>query len=379
MKSRDKSIDMLRGICMLCVMMGHVGYIPDKVMRWFLPFYVPTFFFITGYLKHDLLKEGHFKYIIKRCKRLVVPYFFYSLLLLFFCIIIHHMRSEEIFFAIKGILYSRFCLYPDIQNVNNIFFFTVANSPLWFLTASFVSEIFFLYTFRRVRNNRKMALRSVLLLVTGLLMEQLKILLPWSTDTAMVGAALMAAGYCWKLVESRYSKRCTYYLLLLAYAIVAMINVNANMSVRFYGPYSLSIFLFFIGGIAGAVLMKKICDTIVGYEKADIIKSFFCLIGENSIVILAFHWFIFSISDIVVEKYGIPVVWTLGYSIIKIVIALIICICVAKGGSVLNCQTFQTSLRGCKIWLKKNTGQVRVYSALQTVLKNISNLWKVLR
>lgn len=142
---------------------------------------------------------------------MIVPYFFYNFLLLFFNMIIHHMRSEEILFAIKGILYSRFCLYPDIQNVNNIFFFTVANSPLWFLTASFVSEIFFLYIFRRVGNNGKMVLRSVLLLVIGLFMEQLKILLPWSIDTAMVGAALMEAGYCWKLAESRCSKKCTYF------------------------------------------------------------------------------------------------------------------------------------------------------------------------
>lgn len=45
MKSGDKSIDMLRGMCMLCVMMEHVGYIPDEVMRWLAPFYVPAFFY----------------------------------------------------------------------------------------------------------------------------------------------------------------------------------------------------------------------------------------------------------------------------------------------------------------------------------------------
>lgn len=30
MKKRNESVDMLQGICMLCVLMGHVGGVPDN-------------------------------------------------------------------------------------------------------------------------------------------------------------------------------------------------------------------------------------------------------------------------------------------------------------------------------------------------------------
>lgn len=275
MKSRNQAIDMLRGICMLCVMMGHAGNVPGAIMKCLLPFYVPAFFFITGYIKHDLPQSGCSKRILKRFKRLIVLYFFYNFLLLFFCVIIHHMGIGKIVFALKGILYSRFCLYSDIQDINNIFFFTVANSPLWFLTALFMCEVVFECTFYGVKDNRKAIFRSVVLLGIGLLMERLTILLPWSIDTAMTGAALMAGGYFWKSIELKLSKKYVYYGLFLMYVVVMMINVNANMSVRYYGPYRVSIFLFSIGGITGTILMKKACDIIVKCAKMTIVKSFF--------------------------------------------------------------------------------------------------------
>lgn len=321
---------------MLCVMMGHAGNVPAVIMKCLLPFYVPAFFFITGYLKHDLPQSGCSKRILKRFKRLIVPYFLYNFLLLFFCVIIHHMGIGEIVFALKGILYSRFCLYSDLQDINNIFFFTVANSPLWFLTALFMCEMVFEFTFYGVKDNRKVIFRSVVLLGIGLFMEQLTILLPWSIDTAMTGVVLMAGGYCWKSIEPKLSKNYVYYVLFLVYVAVMMINVNPNMSVRYYGPYLLSIFLFTIGGITGTILMKKVCDLIVKCAKMTIVKNFFCLLGENSITILALHWFVFLFCDIVIDKCGMAVFWPLGYSTSKIVFALLVCISVAKAGGTIK-------------------------------------------
>lgn len=206
MDKRNESIDMLRGIGMLCVMLGHVGYIPDAVLKWLIPFYVPAFFFITGYLKSEMPSKGCLKRITKRCKRLLIPYFGYSFFLLLCSVIIHHMGREEIFFALKGILYSRFCLYPDIQNANNVFYFIVSNSPLWFLTALFVVEIFYECTFYNVKSKRQIVFRSLIIFVLGLVMTHLNILLPWSIDTAMIGALFMISGYYWKLNEHKISK-----------------------------------------------------------------------------------------------------------------------------------------------------------------------------
>ena len=62
------------------------------------------------------------------------------------------------------------------------------------------------------------------------------------------------------------------------YILAALINIDANMPIRYYDTYPLSICLFCTGGIMGTILMRKI----------------FCIIGQNSISILAWqylaHW-----------------------------------------------------------------------------------------
>ncbi len=330
MKKRNESVDMLRGICMLCVLMGHVGGVPDVVMKWLYPFYVPAFFFITGYLKHSFPQKGCEKHILERWKRLIIPYFAYNIFLLLCCMMIHHLGKNEIVFAIKGILYSRFCLYPEVQDAENIYFFTVSNSPLWFLTALFVSEVFFYSVFYGARSRAEFILRVTGLLLLGFYMDQLSVLLPWSIDTALIGAVLVAMGYCWKLNEQKFSLKWIYVLLFLVYVVVASINVNANMSVRYYGPYSASVFLFAAGGVAGTVLIKHMCDIIHENRMNFILTDILCRIGRNSMPILALHWFLFSICDIFIDRLGITVLWPLGYSILKIIIVVVACIGVAR-------------------------------------------------
>lgn len=146
---RDESIDIMRGIAMICVMLGHLNSMPEVIMQWLLPFYVPAFFFIAGYLKSD--KEYGKSDVLRRFNRLVVPYFGYSVLLLFGYILIHHIQDKEIAFALRGIIYSRFCLFPNVEAVDNIFLFTVANSPLWFLTALFVAEVIYIFFLKIVK------------------------------------------------------------------------------------------------------------------------------------------------------------------------------------------------------------------------------------
>lgn len=340
MNDRDGSLDMLRGICMLCVLLGHADYMPYGVMRWLTPFYVPAFFFITGYLKHDLPKYGSLKRLLKRGKRLLIPYFAYNSFLLLANSIMHHMDKDKIFLAIKGIVYSRFCLYPNVEDINNVRFFTVSNSPLWFLTALFVTEIFFEGTFYKVRNIKGVVFRSFLLLIAGTFMIRLPILLPWSIDTAMIGAVLMVTGYGWKSYEHKNIKAYIYWLFLLIYILLAVVNVNANMSVRYYGPYPLSIYLFCAGGVIGTILVKKICTinifslrrkaNLPYYSKTNVIRKILCIIGQNSISILALHWFLFSFFDIVLEKCGLVIPYSLGYSILKIILAIALCICIEK-------------------------------------------------
>lgn len=321
--SRDDSIDVLRGIAMLCVMLGHIGYLSEALMRWLIPFYVPSFFFITGYLKKN--QSYNIAEIVKRFKRLIIPYVLYNFLLIICYISIHHIGIRDIFWAIKGAFYSRFCLFSDVKASNNIFFFTVSNSPLWFLTALFSAEIFFqLFMWRK---KGRIVTKCIVLLVIGFLATYLKILLPWSLDTAMVGAIFMIAGFYWKCVGESNNY---WWFLIPIYLLIAYINPQANMSVRYYGPWKISIVFFVMAGISGSILMKKVSEWIVQCRYVEFIKKFFCIIGQNSMSILALHWFLFCLCDIVMEKMGISIAWGSVYGICKISLTIVLCATFSK-------------------------------------------------
>lgn len=73
-------IDIIKGILLLLICLSHFGNIPDylKPIIGLTPmYYVPFFFFISGYLfKTDIAFKDHFA---KKIRTLLIPYLFFSL------------------------------------------------------------------------------------------------------------------------------------------------------------------------------------------------------------------------------------------------------------------------------------------------------------
>lgn len=116
---RKVEFDILKGILIVLVVIGH-AIVSDtalhKVIFWF---HMPAFFMITGYLTTRWNNSR--KTIIRRIKRLVVPYFSYSVLL--FCL----FHPEPLVKNIARVLYA------GHMNI------TTYSYPFWFVNAMFVA------------------------------------------------------------------------------------------------------------------------------------------------------------------------------------------------------------------------------------------------
>ena len=75
--SRSSYIDVARGICMICIVLGHQGN--PFINRFVFTFHLPVFFIITGYFFNP--KTSFKDLVIKRSRGLIIPYF--SLALVF--------------------------------------------------------------------------------------------------------------------------------------------------------------------------------------------------------------------------------------------------------------------------------------------------------
>ena len=162
-KIRNPAIDILRGLCIIFVVMGHCGFPYTKLLY---SFHVPLFFLISGMVEKpfhisDTVPIKNF--VIKKLTRLYVPFVVFSiveLLLHNFLIDLHIYISEE------NILCSSECFQVVTRYSNQemlLRFFKAfvfaggsqLGGALWFFKILFFSSIFFKIECFLLRKNSK--------------------------------------------------------------------------------------------------------------------------------------------------------------------------------------------------------------------------------
>ena len=159
MQSKNREIDILRGIAFCLVLIGHsfpdsaYGYInayTEFGREYIYSFHMPLFFIISGFCMNPLLSQKAINIkleIIKRSKRLLIPYFFYSYIAII---------PKLIF---NSYMYIKF--EPKI--VLETLLGNSASGTLWYLWNLFVINIFFLFI-SRFSSNKKIWLSMSLML-----------------------------------------------------------------------------------------------------------------------------------------------------------------------------------------------------------------------
>ena len=129
MNSREKWIDILRGIVMFFIVFGHTAR-GGILKHYVYSFHVPAFFIISGYLAYGN-KESFPKFVLKKISTYMIPYYVFSVISIFIFSIFGMLASGKLSVAINTI---------DISN--NLFGMLWANAynglmqwnlPLWFL------------------------------------------------------------------------------------------------------------------------------------------------------------------------------------------------------------------------------------------------------
>ena len=81
--NRDKCIDVLRGIGIIFVVVGHSGC-PNGLCKLIYMSHMPLFFITSGYFLSDAKLDLTTNFLTNKIKNLYFPFLFYSLLFLFF-------------------------------------------------------------------------------------------------------------------------------------------------------------------------------------------------------------------------------------------------------------------------------------------------------
>ena len=280
-------VDVDKGILILIVVAHHVfqvmrnnGIIPTEsvyIERFYATFFMPAFFFVTGYCSN--FNKPFKQFLMSNIKSLIVP----SLVFFFL------NRSAEM-------------LYFQTFSCRNVLFaikLFLLTGGTWFLTALFWAKI--IYWWLRKYNKWAVWGGQVFLLVfTSLVCARL--FEPWYVYHSF---GLLIFIWLVELMKGRVPNLFLFLLLLIFYiAYVAIIVYDGQHYPRISMQISLrinSILPFITGAISGTLVLFYISYLI----KQNSILEY---IGRNSIVIYLTHFVVIEILVDISQKIEAPVI-----------------------------------------------------------------------
>lgn len=98
-KVRNKQIDVMRGIAILLVILGHsIGYVDNNLNKCILAFHMPLFFILSGLLAKDFynLDQNMFNYLFYKIKKMLKYIIIYGIIYTLYDIVINFFKSNSI-------------------------------------------------------------------------------------------------------------------------------------------------------------------------------------------------------------------------------------------------------------------------------------------
>lgn len=254
-------------------------------------FYMPVFFVAAGYTYRCKREQDFSSFLKKKAKRLLVPYFGTNIFLwLFFWLKDSVLGGDPLDFrlhSVFGIFYSRNQMYA-VSGGENPVLMDILNAPLWFLTAMFLTYVYYELL---SRTRRKYLLLAAGLTLAVIWHRSTGLLLPWSLDAVPYFACFLSFGEELRERDGIHLllKNWHWNLPVLALFMgISLLNGSVNLSL---GSYGNSMLLYLPAGSLGSVLvltagavLEKVWEPlihVIGW------------IGQETLMILCFHMFLF--------------------------------------------------------------------------------------
>lgn len=273
---RELWADYSKGICILLVYIGHLDFISPFLRTFIYLFHMPMFFFCMGSYCNTNLNFK--KYIIKKARQLLMPYFVVSIcdnVILRTIVIPTGGGKLEIAKAMIGILI-------QVRGTEYI-------APYWFLTASFVASMLYWILRHLIRNIKfELLITCAISYAFIYLFNITGIALPWHIDEAFPCLIYIYIGYIIRKKQCRIGKK-GIAILFVSGAICSLVicHINRFTEDLYFVDYHALKLLPFSLILAGGI---QLCLALYGLLSKIKVESIISYIGKNSLLYYLFDW-----------------------------------------------------------------------------------------
>lgn len=333
LNSRIKQIDILNGIGIIFVVLGHYSTYMEysSWSTWIWSWHMPLFFLSGGYLfalnENRYFKKGYLEYIKKQFINTLIPYIvFYFISFFIMYIVMPILKGTSItltFLELKKLLIA-FVLsggYLETVKINNF--------SLWFLPLYFLSKIAFFLVVKIQKYSKVIYMIFIIFitLVTIPIQQAIPGRPAYHINVLPVAIIFMAIGKLFYEIKgsSLINIRITEY----TNEIVSCIFIYIGIVIAYRYPGN-------VGNIGNLLYIVGACCTVLGlyifagYNKGVILA----FLGENSVIILGLHslvggFFRNFIEGHLLVKWDGPMV---NFILVSLQLAMlsIICVCWKK-------------------------------------------------
>lgn len=271
-EQRIEWIDLARGYGVILVIWAHLQ---DEGLRsWIYSFHMPLFFMLSGYVFNASYVFK--KFILKKIKRIIVPYF---------CLGVPMVLFQTLADSLNGDVF----LERLFLNIN-LLLLQKRLWTLWYLAVLFFVNIFFYIMVRWCKNEKIILVLSFLLAIMGVIYYQNGGgPWVWNVDTCFTAMPFFAVGYYVKVrLKDRIFNMSGWVIKGVFVALLLLNIVCCHLSQdengvgleMFYCKYGNPIYTY-IAAFAGVY-----CLFILSYNTRNYIIKY---IGENSMLFFAWH------------------------------------------------------------------------------------------
>lgn len=273
MKTRNNSIDIVRAIGIILMILGHCALLPYRPYRHVIySFHMPLFFIISGYLyKCKDIKDS----LRKDLSSLMLPYLYTCLAIVGICLVKSLFKEDywdrTIYYIQASFIGSgskHHCMY--LAEVPNI-------GAIWFLPALYICKN--VYNSMQSLDLRKRFLASCLIFIVAALLGRYVIFIPFSVLSALTAIIFFAIGDVLKHVNGI---KPIYWVIGIGCWAISLIYSRITLVRPIIDYY----FIDVIGATTASLLVYLLSQKI---EKIRVLSKCMIWIGQNSLYILCFH------------------------------------------------------------------------------------------
>ncbi|MBR8838418.1 MAG: acyltransferase family protein [Stigonema ocellatum SAG 48.90 = DSM 106950] len=280
-------VDNLRAFGILSIVLVHTGRIDGRLDLYATSFFMPLFFFLSGFFVKESIREEKFIPFAKiKAQRLLIPYLtfsFISYVLWFF--LIRKFKEEPL------------PSDPIVHFFSNIMYgvggygWLNFNITLWFFPCLFVTELIFFFLIR-LPSRKSLGVILFVLSIIGYFFFQVidieKFRLPFGVDVALTAVVFYAIGYLARpyLLNEDFKMWYQWPLVLLAMLDYILFSNLNKESAFVIGNFGKNYFYFYLASLSGILFWAQISRLIKP-------NKVFSEIGKNTLVIFPLHLLLF--------------------------------------------------------------------------------------